>query len=117
MAAIMLQGEHEKYIFSVLEKGKNFPSCSGFYLLIESEDEYGIRDKNVLAVGHSHNLDEDKPALDRDYFGYTHAYMMPDYERIPQEVLADLEKALESWQEEQQPADAITGSDPSSLQV
>lgn len=91
MAAIMLSGEKDKYVFSVVDNSSPLPEISGFYILVKSADKYGIRDREFMAIGYSRNFNADKGTIAKRAPGYTHMYLMPDFEREPESVLQDIE--------------------------
>lgn len=93
MAAIMLTGEQDKYTFSVISKGSELPPVAGFYILVNSTDKYGIRDREFMAIGYAKNLSQEKEDIIRKANKYTHIYLMPDFEREPSVVLQDIEVA------------------------
>lgn len=93
MAAIMLSGEKDKYLFSVVDKNTALPPVAGFYILIKSDDKYGIRDREFLAIGYSEDFNREKAGIVSKAKNCSHLYIMPDFERDPAEVLHDIEKA------------------------
>ena len=93
MAAIMLSGEKDKYVFSIVERKKALPSVAGFYILVKSDDKYGIRNRDFLAIGYAKNFEQEKSAICDKAKECTHLYLMPDFDRNPEEVLHDIETA------------------------
>lgn len=91
MAAIRLEGAKNNYVFSVLNKQNALPALPGFYILISSRDKYGIKEREVLNIGYTENFEKNKYAITNSVDDYTHIYLMPDFEREPNEVLSDIE--------------------------
>lgn len=109
MVAVSLQGKGNSYIFSVLEKQTPLPECSGFYMLIRSDDKYGIRDRQTLAIGYSNNFQSDQQSIYKQHTDDTHIYLMPDFESPPAPILDDLKFFLQeatSTEKEKGQADA-----------
>lgn len=96
MVAVSLQGKGNSYIFSVLEKKTPLPECSGFYMLIQSDDKYGIRNRKILAVGYSNNFKADQASIYQQTMDDTHIYLMPDFESPPACVLNDLKVFMQA---------------------
>ena len=96
MSAILLSGEREKYVFSVMSTKQPLPAISGFYILVKSPDKYGIRDREFLAIGYSANFNKEKTPIEKQAPDYTHIYLMPDFEREPEVVLRDIERTAMS---------------------
>ncbi len=94
MSVITINGQSDKYVFSILNKEQSLPVCSGFYILVDSPDKHGIRNRKMLDIGYSANLAEDRQRIVDDSINHTHVYVMPDFERDQISVISDISSKM-----------------------